>query len=796
MQCEIDINTYKRVKKNKFMTSIKERPFKLIGLLLIGTFISRVILHLDKGTVENIAPFGLAFLLSIIERRELKNTIAISLGTIIGYVTITRSISDKYVNLIAITLLLIYVLIFEKIEKNIKTIYMYELIAVSYFLYGLLVNQYDLWVNITITAINMLIIIPVKYVISYGIKCVEEFNVNYYFSSEEIISAGILICLAIAGIGELNIFEVSIREIIAYTCILFVAYSGGVNYGSAVGISMGIIVGVTTGSVLDTVAFYGVVGFICGIFKDIGKVFVVLAYVLSMVVLGLYTQNIDIPVLVEIAASSVLFLLIPKACSNALENEFNTDKKIDKINEVQLDEIKEQFAERVKDLEESLGQVSKTLNSFTDNQKLTLKNKSTALVENLADRVCSTKCGKCDKCWGRDFNITYQSFEKLIRSYEDKKIIFPKNLERMCLYKFDLISETEKIIGSLGDRELVKERMSDGRKILAENISNVSSRIGEMLKDFNKKVQLCQELDKMVRRGLNKYGIEYKNVFCYRDTNGRVKIKLTLQNCGGGKYCSKTILPIINSIINTHMSIGGEGCKIDPKTNDCNMIFEESPKYQIVSYGAVAVKNGENYTGDTYSFGKAKDGNYMTLISDGMGSGPEASKESQATIDLMEKFIDAGFSKSAAINTINSIMAMKFEEDEKFSTLDFNMIDLYSGEITFIKVGAVASFIKRGKKVKPIISNMPPLGLVDSVDVEEVKSNVTTGDIIVTISDGILDVNEESLGRYNWIESYLEDCSKDPKKLAEDILDRAKGLSGGRAKDDMTVVVSKVYPLC
>ena len=140
-------------------------------------------------------------------------------------------------------------------------------------------------------------------------------------------------------------------------------------------------------------------------------------------------------------------------------------------------------------------------------------------------------------------------------------------------------------------------------------------------------------------------------------------------------------------------------------------------------------------------------------------------------------------------------MAMKFEEDEKFSTLDFNMIDLYSGEITFIKVGAVASFIKRGKKVKPIISNMPPLGLVDSVDVEEVKSNVTTGDIIVTISDGILDVNEESLGRYNWIESYLEDCSKDPKKLAEDILDRAKGLSGGRAKDDMTVVVSKVYPL-
>ena len=82
-----------------------------------------------------------------------------------------------------------------------------------------------------------------------------------------------------------------------------------------------------------------------------------------------------------------------------------------------------------------------------------------------------------------------------------------------------------------------------------------------------------------------------------------------------------------------------------------------------------------------------------------MGSGPEASKESKMTVDLVEKFINCGFGIDTALNTVNSIMTMKFDEDEKFSTLDMNTIDLYSGKISFIKVGATTSFIKRGKEI-------------------------------------------------------------------------------------------------
>jgi hypothetical protein len=37
-----------------------------------------------------------------------------------------------------------------------------------------------------------------------------------------------------------------------------------------------------------------------------------------------------------------------------------------------------------------------------------------------------------------------------------------------------------------------------------------------------------------------------------------------------------------------------------------------------------------NINGDSYSFGKAKDGSYISIISDGMGSGPRAGQERQS----------------------------------------------------------------------------------------------------------------------------------------------------------------------
>ena len=186
----------------------------------------------------------------------------------------------------------------------------------------------------------------------------------------------------------------------------------------------------------------------------------------------------------------------------------------------------------------------------------------------------------------------------------------------------------------------------------------------------------------------------------------------------------------------------------------------------------------------------------MTVISDGMGSGPEAGQESKAAVELVEKFAEAGFSNITSINTVNSIMSLKFSEDEKFSTLDMSSLDLYSGEIDFMKVGAAASYIKHGNKVDIIRSKTLPIGVLDKVDIEVINKKVKNGDLIVMMSDGVIDSCERDGYRGDWIKEFLEDCTEtNPKEVLEEIMNLIRKLCNGKPKDDITLIVSKVYSL-
>lgn len=795
MQFGIDINNYKTAKKYKKVEGVREDILKLALVFIAALLVSRVMLKFNTGVSMGIAPFGLAFLLAITCERDFKKNLAAFTGVAVGYATVSSVVEDGYANLIAVALIVIYNLILEKVDKKLRVIYLYGFISISYFIYGHFICNYDIALNIIMALVKTAIIVPVYYVIGYAIKCIDEFNTNYFYSVEEILSIGMLICLLVSGIGDINIVGISIRNIVAYCIVLLIAYIGGSTYGAAIGVSMGIIVGISSGDMISNVAFYSVCGLVSGIFKDTGKMFSFLSLFVIYFTMSIYLRQLDIAPLIEVLLGGAIFFLVPTSFIKVLEEELKSDSKKAIVNNNELNELKSEFTDRVQELQTALLTVSKTLRDMGDNNNLTFKNKSTALIENLADRVCK-KCGKCDSCWGRDFNGTYASFETIIKTTEEKKVAFPNELEKMCLYKFELLKNAEKLIVDSNKKEKVKEKLSEGRVLLAGHVENISLSISDMLGEFSKKVVICDDIDRLVRKGLNKNSIPYKRVFCYRDVSGRLKVKLILDSCGGASnYCSKSVVPVLSKVLNMKISIGGDGCSINPNTKECTIIFEEAPKYYLKTYAAMACKDGEQYSGDSYSFGKTKDGSYITMISDGMGSGPEASRESKATVELVDKFLQVGFSKDTAINMVNSIMSMKFEEDEKFTTLDMNKVDLYSGEIDFIKVGAVASFMKRGKKVREIVSSMPPFGLVDNLEVQAVKSNIRSGDLIVTISDGVVDVNRSRLENYNWLQEYLVDSTKDPKELSFDILERAKALSSGRVRDDMTVVVSKVLSM-
>lgn len=795
MQYGLNIESYRRVKdEEKLKLSDKEGLVNIFFILFSSFLASRVVLLLNRDNIIGLAPFGVAFLIAIASSKDIKKCLISSIGVGLGYITISNKVDNNYGSILSIVLIFSVIFINHILDKKTKEFELFLTVFISLMIYGLIDNRYDLGVNITLSIINTIVIIPITYVLKYGIHCVKEFGSNYIFSVEEMISVGLLICLLVSGIGDINIFGIEIRNIVANVIVLVLSYAIGGVQGTAIGVTMGIVVGFNSGDMLWSIAVYSIAGLIIGVFKDTGKIFSFLAYLIMFIGISLYTNSLGIIALFEVVLSGLIYSIFPASILKKVELELNYDKRVDKVNSLALEEVKNEFTNKIKKLGFALNTVSETLNLVGENENLTYNQKGTALVENLADRVCS-KCINQGICWNREFSATYNSFQILLEGCEEKKLSFPSHLEKRCTNKFDLIKSAEKMVDNLGGQEVVRNKLEEGRRMLSGHVSHISNSINEMLCEFNKEIVTNDNMNRLIRRSLNKKSIKYKNIFCYKDVYGKYKIKVTMESCEGSQYCSKKILPIITDVMRKPMCVSSDGCRIDPKSKECSMVFEEMPKYYIRSYSAVMTKNGEEYTGDSYSFGKNISGSYLTLLSDGMGSGPTAGRESNAAINLVETFLNAGLSKKTTMDMINSITALKFDENENFSTLDLNIVDVYSGEASFIKVGAVASFIKRDSDVEIIESNMPPLGLLDDIEVEEVKTNVKNGDIIVMLSDGVLDIDKKNIGVYSWMNEFLKSASKDPKQLAEDIINKARELSGEVCNDDMTVVVSKVYSL-
>lgn len=797
MQYGVEVESYKRLRKEDGMNYIGEvtSPVKFIIEVLTAFLISRVVITLDITSIDNIAPFGIAFTMAILLEREKKESLLVFMGSLIGYISIFNRNSEDPLYISILSLMLILKLMPIKQFKNNITVFInFFIIAMTMIFYRYFVNHFSMDSVIFISIIQTVLIYPIYYIIRFAIRCFEDINTNHYFISEEIIAMTLILCLVLSGIGDINVYGISIKNILAIIFLFIVSYSLGGTIGATAGVIMGVVIGISSNNMLQLVSVYGLCAFVVGIFKDTGKLFASIAGVIIYVVLNVYAKTFDIKTLIEITTSIIVFAIIPKNFLKNITAELDNDVKEDKFNIFHFNKLKEEFSGRLNDFTEVISSMSVILNGLSDNEKLLLQSKGTALIENLGDRVCSN-CDMRNMCWRREFHSTYTEFSQLIQNYEEGNKEFPLALEKKCLKKYNLIKNAEELVENHILNEVWRKRLSEGRKILASQINNMAVTVGELVDDFNKDISICSDVERSVFKALNRFNIKYDDVLCYNDKNGRLNIKVIIDECGGEHKCVKNILPIINNAIGANMSIGGDGCVIDPTSKKCTILIEETPKFYVSSYSAVACKDGESCTGDSFSFGKTSGGNYSIIVSDGMGSGQEAGEESKSIVELMEKFIKAGFSNLTAINAVNSVMTMKFSEDEKFATLDMQNIDLYTGETNFIKIGAVESFIKKAKGVQTISSKTLPFGILDNPDADIIEKKVSNGDMIITISDGILDVGTEK-SNFRWLEAFLEQSKiKSPKELAIEILEQAKELNGGKVKDDMTVVVSKVYAI-
>ena len=174
-----------------------------------------------------------------------------------------------------------------------------------------------------------------------------------------------------------------------------------------------------------------------------------------------------------------------------------------------------------------------------------------------------------------------------------------------------------------------------------------------------------------------------------------------------------------------------------------------------------------------------------------MGSGADARKSSQIVISMLKRLLNSGFERDTSIDLINSSL-LNIAEDV-FATLDIAVVDLYKGNVEFIKNGACPTYIKTNKKIQIIKSYTLPTGTLNDISTDIFDKDIQNNDIILMCSDGILDSNVEYKNKELWLKYMLEDIEiSNSQKIADIILNEAIDNNYGKVKDDMSVVVFKL----
>ena len=157
--------------------------------------------------------------------------------------------------------------------------------------------------------------------------------------------------------------------------------------------------------------------------------------------------------------------------------------------------------------------------------------------------------------------------------------------------------------------------------------------------------------------------------------------------------------------------------------------------------GAVVLpREGERVSGDSLRSFTTEDGRLCLLLSDGMGTGEAARRESALAVRLMERFLKAGVEPEAALATLNGALSLRGEGS--FTTVDLMVLSGTEG--TVYKYGAAPSYVKRGGRVARLTGGALPAGLeTGELPPERARFPLEPGSFFLQISDGVADAGHD-----------------------------------------------------
>lgn len=229
------------------------------------------------------------------------------------------------------------------------------------------------------------------------------------------------------------------------------------------------------------------------------------------------------------------------------------------------------------------------------------------------------------------------------------------------------------------------------------------------------------------------------------------------------------------------------GGKFRPELYGERLRFIRRPRLRVDTGASCQSGVAGEMCGDSHLIRMMEGNRLLLVLSDGMGSGNDASRESTEALRLLWCFLSAGISRTLALETVNQRLLMK-SADEMFATVDLCILDLNTGVAEFSKFAACRTLILRGREILQVEGGRLPLGILEGVQPKVCRMRLRPGDLLVMGSDGVMEAGDtlmiERLTR--------EHAARSPEQLAE-MLVREASLSRAQGRqDDLTCICMRV----
>ena len=466
---------------------------------------------------------------------------------------------------------------------------------------------------------------------------------------------------------------------------------------------------------------------------------------------------------------------------------------------------------RMKALSDAFGSLSKRFYDLSSQ----LKRPRMLDLRRICDESFGKACARCknrDICWGTEYERTLEAQTRLAAQLHTggkaSAEALPDSLQDFCPYMEDIVTDINGRCARMTEILLKSEKT----EVFAADYAAIASLLSDALEedrnaeeDFSCNREAADAIyDYLTAEGVRVQGV----VVGGKRGSGRQRVIVRAAGFEGVADRLPAIRDRVGEIL---------GCPVTPPAFDegedggasAVMTLSSEAKLTVAFSGSTLPADHprgaalpEALTHDTPAGGydppavcgdhialfKSGDACFYALISDGMGSGEEASTTSDICAMFLEKMLSAGNRVEVSLRMLDSVIRSKNTGtgEECSATVDLMELDLMDGRAVFAKNGAAPTYVVREGTVYKLHAPTLPIGIVKDTPPRLLRFRTHPGDVVVMVSDGVTLGNDEC----PWLIDLLSaPMPTSMDSLRRDIIKRA--LTAG-SEDDLSAIAIRV----